>query len=142
MSIIVPDRATLKICKIKQVTTDGVATVLLKVPGEVGEFAARIIEGGHAYFNNHHADDFVQIYLSDEDDILGYGVGTVVGSYTDTDVDQSNIGWFIPPSGVLAVGALGGLGHLTGGLYLKVIATKGDLSSDTFRCNIIWGTKE
>ena len=129
---------TLKICSNKASTASGIASVLFKIPD-----GGRYIDGGEAWFGSHHADDKAEIYITDEDNLLGYGAGVVVGSYTDdavTGYQQS--GWFFGPDGLLKCNALAGFGVPPAGFYLKVTGTKGDLSSDTLYVNIRWGQEE
>ena len=139
MSYDIPERATLKIAKAKATTVNGIATVLLKVPGSPIT-VSRSISGGEGWFETSHPDDFAAIFVTDEDNILGYGIGFVVGTYVDTALPIENQGWYLPrPTQLLNVEAMTSFGRLNGGFYLKIVATKGDLSLDTFRCNIIWG---
>ncbi len=139
----IPTRATLKIARAKDATTSGISTILIKSPGTPGSSEGRLIEGGSAWFETPHHDDYVCIFVTDEDDILGYGEGATIGTYTDTDLDTANQGWYIPyPKGWADLSTFGGIGFIPAGLYLKVIATKGDASSDTFRMNVKWGKRD
>lgn len=138
-----PERGTLKTARVKiQTDINGDATILLKVPGTTG-VKSRLVEGGAGWFDSPHADDFIKISISDEDNILGYGAGVEVGSYYDADVATDNQGWYIPfHSKSIDISALADMGHLIGGLYLKIAIKKGDNSQDWFRCNIKWGAFE
>jgi len=143
MGDVILEKGTLKLAKAKATTSSGVATILLKVPGTPGSGDGRLIESGYGWFLIPHADDYAEVYVSDEDNILGYGAGAIVGSYTDTDVPSANKGWYFPkPDPTLRVDALAGIGFINAGLYLKIIATKGDLSSDTFMVNLKWGVRD
>lgn len=135
----IPDTGTLKMAKVKAATVNGVATLLIKVPGTFNpDRPARIIEGGKGWFEGSHHDDSAEVFITDEDNILQQGAGTPVGSYTDTGVPEANQGWFLY-KGELEVRALAGIGRLLGGLWVKIIAKTGDNRADTFRANIIWG---
>lgn len=126
------EQIVLKIASHKATTVDGVATLYIKVPGTTG----RVISQGSAWFTTHHPDDKVEIYITLEDE-------TVVGSYTDESVDGYQVGgWYFPPNGIVTMHALDGYGFIPSGLILKIIATKGDLSSDAIYTNLAWGALE
>ena len=138
--MLIPEKGTLRTAKVKvQTDTNGDATVLLKVPGEIG-VESRVIKGGNGWFDTHHADDFIKIFISDEDDILGGGAGVIVSSYTDDDIPPANQGWYVPPSGYGDMSAIADMGSLLGGLYLKIVVKKGDNTQEWFRANIKWGS--
>lgn len=128
----------LKTARAKGDTVDGIATILIEVP-EDGRFVSK----GRIWFQNQHADDHFKVYVSDENNVLGYGAGTVVGSYTDDDMAEDNQGHYICTHQKWSLlEALQGLGDLPGMLFLKVVAVKGDLSADTARINLEWGKRE
>jgi hypothetical protein len=143
MSInIMPERASLRMARGKADTTDGIATLLVKIPGTPGQDEGRVISGGAGWFGNLHEDDYVKVYITDEDNITGAGAGAIVGKYTDEDVAEEDRGWYINKhKGWVDVRELQMFGIIPPGLYLKIVATKGDLSSDTFRMNIKWGKR-
>ncbi len=125
----IPDRATVKMACGKAATVDGIATIMIAVP--VGK---RKINGGLAWFENRHPDDKLQVFIA-------LANGTPISGYTDTDVPSENQGWFIPNhADYVEIERLVEFGTLPEGLYLKVVGIKGDLSSDTFRVNLHWGT--
>lgn len=133
---------TLKICSgTGAVGIDGIATVLIKVPGTHGSGDGRWISSGMAFFDVHHPDDKVNsVRFTDEDNILGYGAGFVVGSYTDDDADSANQGWHIPPPGWVEAEAIGGYGFAPSGFYIKVVGTKGGgATTGNLYMNIEWG---
>lgn len=123
---------------------DGTVTVLLKVPGTPNSGDGRWLSSGTAFFDEHTAGDKVLgVYFTDEDNLLGMGESTVIGSYTDDEVDENNRGWAIAPIGFLKAEAIGGYGFAPSGFYLKVIAKKaGESPSGKFYCNIEWGKIE
>lgn len=137
---------TLKLASAQtDVGSDSLATVLIKIPGTPGSADGRWIGGGIAWFDDQHKDDrIMSVEFTDEDNILGYGAGTVVGSYTDRDVDTNQQGWRIPNKrGMIEVEALGGYGFAPAGFYLKIIGKKGgELTTGTFYLNIEWGKVE
>lgn len=124
----VPNRAAIKVAKGKKVTVSGVAEMKIQIPA-----AGRHINGGTGWFENCHADDFVEIDLVN-------GSDEVVGSFTDGDLPAANRGWYIPkPLCYLIIDTLTSGQDIPGGMFLRIRATKGDLSADTFRFNLKWG---
>jgi len=139
---IMPERASVRMAKAKAATVSGVATILIQVPGTPGSSDGRIISGGNGWFDSLHADDHIEIYITDEDNLKGGGAGLVIGTYTDTDCPLACQGWFINPhKGFVDIRQLETFGFLPAGFYVKIIGTKGDLSSDTFRVNLKWGKR-
>jgi len=141
----VKEHGTLKIARGKKTpgATGGVYEIKLKVPGTPGSGDGRIVKGGQGWFNNHHVDDFAEIFIQDDDNILGGGSNQIVGTYTDTEVDEANQGWYFEPDGCVRLDALIDAGFIPSGMYLHMKATKGDgVTNDTFRCNIKWGKRE
>lgn len=131
----IPDRATVQMARMKCDTVSGVATCKIKIPAD-----ARKINGGLAWFGNHHADDFIAVYITDEDNLLGYGAGFVVGGYTDAAVPEANRGWFIPTTApYVSIERLVEFGTLPPNMWLKIVGTKGDGAADTLRINLHWG---
>ena len=125
----------------------GIATILIKVPGTPGSTDGRWILGGSAWFNGDwHSDDCILgVWFTDEDNILGYGPGVSVGSYTDDDLSAEQQGWFIPKNpSVVTVSALGGYGFCPAGLYIKIVGRKGGSSFTgiDLYVNMQWGKIE
>jgi hypothetical protein len=140
---IMPERASLQMARCKAATVEGVATINEKIPGTPGVDEGRVVSGGAGWFETQHPDDHVEVYLVDKDNITGAGVDAVVGSYTETDIAADYKGWFIcQHKKILDIRQLEQFGHLPAGLYLQIIATKGDLSADTFRINLKWGKNQ
>lgn len=140
MSELIPSRGTLKTVRGKvQTDVSGDGSILIKVPGTVGE-KTRLIQGGSGWFDTHHADDYVKISVTDEDNILGGGAGVEISGYYDSEVPTDNQGWYVPSSGYIEMDAIADMAQLPAGLYLKITVKKGDSSQDWFRCNIKWGT--
>jgi hypothetical protein len=137
---------TLKLSSAQQdVGGDSLATLLIKIPGTPGSTDGRWINGGIAWFDDQHKDDrVVSVSFTDEDNILGYGAGFVVGSYTDYNLDEPQQGWRIPNKrGVIEVEAIGGYGFAPSGFYLKIVGKKGgSLTTGTFYINIEWAKVE
>lgn len=123
---------------------DGIATILLKIPGEAGSSDGRWISSGVAFFDVHTpGDKVIGVYFTDEDNVLGNGAGTIIGSYTDDEVPEQNRGWAIPPNGWVKAEAIGGYGFAPAGFYIKVIALKaGESPSGKFYCNWEWGKSD
>lgn len=135
---------TLKLCKgSAEVGEDGTATVLLKVPGVPGSNDGRWISRGVAFFDEHSPGDaIVGVYFIDHDNILGYGIDFIVGSYTEDELDEANKGWWIQPNGFVIAESLGGYGFGPAGLYMQLIGKKGSGTTGTLRVNLEWGKSE
>lgn len=145
MSVVIPDKAILRMAKFKQATNgSGVAQIDIKVPGTYSNSDGRYIEGGQAFFEVPNFDDWVECYIVDIDNILGYGANTVIGSYTDTELPSGNEGWYFSKvEGQIKVLALAGMGWIPAELYLRIIAHKDPTNlSDTLRVNLNWGVRE
>ena len=122
----IPDRATVAMACIKASTVNGVATAMLKVPS-----GGRKINGGIAWFENHHQDDKIMVYISLEN-------GTVISGYTDDGVPDDNKGWFIPShTKEIKIERLVDFGTLPENLYIKIVGIAN--REDTLRVNLHWG---
>ncbi len=137
---------TLKIASTSaDVDVDGYATALLRIPGIPGSGDGRFLTSGIAFFTSHTPGDKVlSITIVDQDNLLGYGVGVPVGSYTDSDVDLTNSGWFIMPKGYLRAETIGGYGFAPAGFYFKVVGKKVNTgpTNEKLFVNFEWGKKE
>jgi hypothetical protein len=135
------DQATVQMARLQIITNEnGLGAEVLKIPGTPGVLGTRIIKGGMGWFETPNAGDYVKVVVTDEDNILGYGAGVTIGSYTDADVPTENQGWFVPPNQFLYLERVGSTnGYLLGGLYIKIIVQTGDATQDVFRCNLVWG---
>ena len=143
MSIIIKEQAILRMARFKVATVTGVSELLVKIPGTAGSGDGRYVEGGRGWFETHNLDDCFTVCITDEDNIMGYGAGVMVGSYTEQEIATINEGWYIPVgSKEVIVNAMAGMGWIPSGLYLKITATKGDLSADNFRMNLNWGVND
>jgi hypothetical protein len=130
---------TLKMACAKSATdVNGFVQLDIKVPGTVGSGDGRYVEGGSAWFLNYHADDHFKVHIIDVDNILGYGAGAQVGSYTE---DGTNAGFYAEPDGKVHVSSMGFFGFIQSGLYLRMEGQCGDGTTDTIYMNIIWGKK-
>lgn len=137
----IKETALPKMYKGKATVSSQVATVLMKIPGTAGT-DYRYLKGAFGWFENYHADDYIKAYLTDEDNILGYGAGTVIREFTDTEAADANEGWFAPPDKVIEIMGIETVMEILSGLYVKVVAYKGDTTADTFRVNMYWGKRE
>jgi len=122
-------------------TTDvnGFVQLDIKVPGTPGSGDGRYIQGGSAWFANYHSDDHFKVHIIDVDNLLGYGAGFQVGSYTE---DGTNAGFYAETDGKVHVNSMGFFGFAPSGMYLRMEGQCGDNTSDTIYMNIIWGKKE
>lgn len=138
----IPENGTLRMARFKQTTAEGVATVLLKVPGTFNpDKPGRILAGGLAKWEGTaHPDDWVEVSAVDHDNMLQQGIDYVVSSYVDVDVPAENQGWYML-DGSLEVEALAGYGRVPGQLWLKIVFHTGNNREDTIRGNINWGTE-
>ncbi len=133
-------RSTLKTAKFKATTdNNGDATILLTVPGIFPDESRYIIEGT-AWFDNPHTDDYVEIYVKDTLNKLGYGEGARVNSFTDDDLPAANRGHYFPPGGVMSISAIADGEALVAELDIEIVVKKGNSTVDTIRGNIKWGT--
>lgn len=125
-------------------SSNGTIVATLKVPGTPGSGEGRYLSSGSAWFSPQSDDDRVTVFVTDEDNLLGYGAGTVVGTYTDTDVPAENSGWYIPAKmGFIKVEAFAGYGFVPAGMYIKVVGHKGGSApfTGTMYINLEWGKK-
>ena len=148
---IIAEWATLKLAKGKGVTTASTpAQIDIKAPGDPTKpTEGRVVNGGQAWFENPHVDDYIEVQIVDIDGIIptesrvAFPDYPKIGSFTDDEVNADNKGFFIPiHQKFIEVKALGDMGFVSAGFYIRVIGYKGDNSVDTFRFNIEWGKRE
>ena len=123
---------------------DGIATIFIKIPGTPGTSDGRWLSSGTAFFDTQHiGDKIMMVKFTDEDNILGEGTGTTVGSYTDEDLLPENEGWYIPPCGYLKAEPIGGYGFAPAGFYIKVVGKKGSgITTGTLYVNLEWAKQD
>ena len=121
-----------------QADVTGLAVLDIKVPGTPGGTDGRYVQGGSAWFDVYHKDDKFKVFVVDNDNLLGYGAGTVIGSYTD---DGPNAGFYAEPDGRVQVATLGFFGFIPSGMYLRMEGQCGDGVQDSLYMNIVWGKK-
>lgn len=134
----------LKLACIKADVDSGtkIATALLKVPGTPGTTDGRYVAGGEAWFDTQDSLDNIRVYITDVDNILGYGAGFVAKSYSDDELDPANQGWFIPAKfGHVSVEPIGGYGFIPAGLYFKIVGTR-VIGAGSLFLNLFWGKLE
>jgi hypothetical protein len=125
--------------------TTGIGVVFLKVPGNPSAGDGRFVAGGTAWFDTQQINDRVLVYVTDEDNIFGYGAGAILKSYTDDDCAAEFQGWRIPMRrGLVEVEPIGGYGFMPAGAYLKIIGRRDPsaLPNQKFVFNVFWGKKE
>lgn len=131
----IPDRATVQMARMKVATVAGTSTCLVKIPA-----LGRKINGGLAWFETPHFDDILKVFVTDEDNLLGAGAGTVIAGYTDLEVPADNQGWFLAKNApYITIERLVEFGTLPGNMYLKIVGITGDARVDTLRVNLHWG---
>ena len=116
----------------------GLAKLDIKVQGTPGTEDGRFVQGGTAWFLNHHPDDRFKVLIIDVDNIMGYGAGFQVGSYCEM---GANSGFYAEPSGMVSVKSMGFFGFIPSGLYMRMEAQCGDGTIDTLYMNVVWGVK-
>jgi hypothetical protein len=130
----------------------GIANAAMKIPGTFGVDAAgnllvgRTISGGRSDFAAKQYGDYVVAEVRDDDNLLGYGAGTVLDTFHDTGTDSAHSGWYflgrpIDLSSVVTDDPT----NLPAGMYLYIIGYKaGTLPlavADTLYANIHWGQR-
>ena len=143
---------TLKLVSSSQVVdSNGQAILLIKIPGApnlTGDqtLPGRFLSAGMAWFSSPANDDRVAgVYFTDEDNLLGQGVGFVVGSYTEDELDTAFKGWYIPqPRNYMECESIGFYGFAAAGFYIKIIGQSGNgfVEGKKFYMNLEWGKKE
>ena len=122
----------------------GLADAIIKVPGTFGDQKARTIEGGFGCFKNQEPGDYLKVELRDDDNLLGYGAGTVLNSFHDTDVPAVNRGWYFLGTTTMDLKPVvsDDPTELPAGMYLHIMAQKADTATaDTLYINLHWGNR-
>lgn len=119
----------------------GTADVVIKIPGTIGDAKGRTISGGSASFASQAYGDWVRAEVRDDDNLLGYGAGTVLDTFHDLGVASGQEGWFFFGSTPLDLRPVvsDDPTNLPSGMYLHIIGQKGVVGADTFYVNIHWG---
>lgn len=134
---------TLKLaCVCQAVGDDGTATILFKIPGTPGGADGRYINAAEAFFDVATPGDRITgAWFVDHDNMLGSGIDTVVGSYTDDLAPSDNQGWYLPPNrGFVKAETIGFYGFAPSGFYIKIVGKKGaSLTTGTLYVNFEWG---
>ena len=137
-----PEVASMRMARMEADTVNGVATLKVKVPGTPGDLESRILSGGAGWFDNPQPGDYIIVHMVDDDNIMGQGVGAVVGTYTDDEVPADNQGWFINHhKKYIDIHQIAMFGVIPAGLYLRVMAYTADNRADKFRASIKWGKR-
>lgn len=148
---LIQEWATLKLAKGKGVTTVSTpAEIDVKSPGDPTKTSeGRVVNGGQAWFDNPHPDDYVEVHLVDKDGIVpeasrvAFPSYPIIGSFTEMECMAANVGFWIPfHQKFINIRAIGDMGFINAGFYLRVIGHKGDNTVDTFRFNVEWGKRE
>jgi len=140
----IPERAALRLARMTETTdVNGDVVLDIKIPGTIGK-VTRLADKGEGWFANPSigGGDWVEMHVVDVDGIMA-AAGTIVGTYTDTEVPVGNQGWYIPPSGIIEIGKQADSGRLVAGLYLRIVAHRSDgAENESFFVNIKWGAPE
>lgn len=121
--------STTKNARVKSVTTDGIASITIVIPAK-----GRLLSSGEGWFETKHVDDHVKVSILKAD-------GSLAKSYYDDDLPSARQGIYMGLDGIACIRAITGSKFIKAGFKLKIEAVKGDLSADTFRCNILWGKR-
>jgi len=129
----------------------GIADIVIKVPGTFGLdqhgnlLKGRTIEGGFGCFSTQEAGDYLTIELRDDDNLLGYGAGTVLDEFHDTTVPADNQGWYFMGSNVLDLNPIvsDDPTDLPCAMYLHICGHKASIPdpAHTFYINLHWGAR-
>jgi hypothetical protein len=143
MSFVVKQSIILTLARAESETVSGVdgtvADSMIRVPD-----GGRSIEGGQGSFVNQETGDYLTIDLRDDDNLLGFGAGTLISTFTDTGVSASNGGWYFMGSQPLVLHPVvdNDPSNLPGGFYLHVCGHKRDPAlADTLFVNFHWGLR-
>lgn len=124
---------------------NGDAVITFTVPGTPGTGDGRWISEGGVWIVEQHKDDRVyEIQIVDTLDLLGYGAGTVIRTYHDEEIADTQKGWRIPyKRGQAEAETIGGYGFIPAGFDLVVKFKRGGgLTTGTAYCNLLWGKTE
>lgn len=140
------DDIVLKLACIKGTAdVNGDLTLSIKVPGTFGT-DYRYVAGGYAYVDvfTFGTDKVTKIEVVDDDNVVGYGAGTVLKEYYDSEVSSTNQGWYFYPyhgtTGEIEIEPMGWYGTLPAEVYLKMTFKIGSLK--TVFADIWWGKSE
>lgn len=131
-------------CGEGDVGSDSTATILVVVPGTPGSGDGRWLNSGEAFFDVATAGDkILGVWFVDHDNIMGGGVDTVVGSYTDDAAPTDNQGWYLPPvRGTVKAETIGYYGFAPSGFYIKIVAKKANsITTGKFYVNLEWAVQ-
>jgi len=124
------------------------ATVTLQIPGTFNGVNppanGRYIDEGEAWFYPGADGDAVTgITITDNDNLLGMGAGTVIGTYSDIQVPTANQGWALHPVFPTEVSTLGWYGFIPSGMYLNISIQRSATATvnGNFYCNLKWGMR-
>lgn len=131
-------------CAAGQADSSGDLSVSLLVPGEAGA-EYRYAAGGYAFSENYGwSDKIKKVEIVDSDNLLGFGSGTVVKVYHDSDAGEANQGWYFwkthGSEGECEIEPMGWYGQIHSGLYLRV--TLKLQANANCKINIWWGRVE
>jgi hypothetical protein len=122
----------------------GVAVISIQVPGTPGGTDGRWAAGGYCFADVWTIGDRVtKVQVVDTDNLLGYGSGTVLKEYYDSELPEPNQGWQMYPahsgSGEIEIDPIGGYGFIPAGLYLEIHSA---CANATKLAACIWWGKE
>lgn len=136
----------LKCAKYTAAFSSGHAEISIKVPGTPGSGDGRYVAGGYAFTDLFSfGDKMKSISIVDVDNLLGYGAHTVIQTYHDSNVDETNNGWYMWPShsvsgsasGEIEIDPLGYYGFIPSGLYLEIYF-ESSVATNVY-CDVWWG---
>jgi hypothetical protein len=121
----------------------GEAMISLLVPGTPGGSDGRWAAGGYAFADAWTIGDRItKVQVVDTDNLLGYGAGTVLKEYYDSECAEPNRGWYMYPAhsgtGEIEIDPIGGYGFIPAGMYIEIYA---ECASSTKLVVDIWWAK-
>jgi len=129
-------------CISGQADNDGNLVMLFEIPGEVGS-PSRYIAGGYGFIDNYTWESkILKVEVVDENDIFGFGPGTVLKYYHDEEAGLNNQGWYFwktfGDEGEVEIEPVGWYGELYAGLFIKITFKINPLAK--VKINLHWGT--
>lgn len=124
------------------------ATISIKIPGIFSGVNppcdGRYIDAGEGWFYpGADGDRVTAITVTDNDNLLGAGAGTVLGTYHDAQVDADNQGWVLHTVYPTEISTLGWYGFIPAGMYMNITVKRSATASGNgnFYCNLKWGMR-
>ena len=126
-----------------QADANGVAELILKIPGNPGTVGRYAVRGEILTDNYGWADALEKVEIVDVDNLSQQGAGTVMGAFEDVDVPLANRGAIFQKTsgneGKCIFENVGWYGEFPGGFYLRVTLKVAALAK--VKGSMLWGKK-